>query len=226
MHKHVVYWPMDLVNAERTPLLPPSSARELRVWRSQLRTRFVLERSALGPSAHTAASVSILNQITIAFPRIWTETVGLYWPMQGEIALAGVVDRIRREGGRTALPIVVRKSNPLEFHLWNKEAIFTRDACGIPCPPRGVAVHPATLLVPVVGFDNACYRLGYGGGYYDKTLAMLSPRPLTIGIGFERGHLDTIFPQPFDIPLDFVLTEQTVHSRPQEQNSTQAIVVR
>jgi 5-formyltetrahydrofolate cyclo-ligase len=181
-----------------------------------MRTRFILERLALGSSAHAAASLSIFNQIALTFPRIWTQTVGLYWPLKSEIALAEVVDRIRREGGRTALPVVVRKSDPLEFHLWDTEAVLTCDACGIPCPPQGVAVHPDVLLVPVIGFDTACYRLGYGGGYYDRTLATLSPRPLTIGIGFELGHLDTVFPQPFDIPLDFILTGQTVHSRPQD----------
>jgi 5-formyltetrahydrofolate cyclo-ligase len=207
---------MDPENTERTPVLPPRSAGELRSWRSQVRTRFIVERSALAPSAHTAAGVSIFERITFAAPQIWTQTVGLYWPMKGEIELAAIAERIRRAGGRTALPVVVRRNSPLEFHLWDADAILTRDACGIPCPLRGIAVIPDVLLVPVIGFDNACYRLGYGGGYYDRTLAPLLRRPLMIGIGFELGHLGTIFPQPFDIPLDFILTEQTVHARPQD----------
>src|SRR3546814_5034519 len=66
------------------------------------------------------------------------------------------------------------------------------------------------LLEPLVGFEAACYRRGYGGGYYDRTLATLDPRPLTIGVGYACGRLDTIFPQPHDIPLDAIVTEAGV----------------
>ena len=63
------------------------------------------------------------------------------------------------------------------------------------------------MLAPLVGFDRQCYRLGYGGGYFDRTLAALSPRPLAIGIGFELSHIETIYPQSFDMPMDIIVTE-------------------
>jgi len=63
------------------------------------------------------------------------------------------------------------------------------------------------VLAPLVGFDRACYRLGYGGGYFDRTLASLSPRPLAIGVGFEFQSLETIHPQSFDVPMDAIVTD-------------------
>ena len=76
----------------------------------------------------------------------------------------------------------------------------------IPFPAEGEAVQPDTLLVPLVGFDTAGYRLGYGGGFYDRTLAMMPARPHTIGIGFTASRLRTIYPQPHDIPMDRIVT--------------------
>jgi 5,10-methenyltetrahydrofolate synthetase len=75
-------------------------------------------------------------------------------------------------------------------------------------------VHPQALLVPLVGFDAEGYRLGYGAGYYDRTLASFPKTPITIGVGFELCRMNTIFPQPHDIPMDFVITEAgLVHTR-------------
>ena len=73
-------------------------------------------------------------------------------------------------------------------------------------------MRPTALLVPLVGFDRRGYRLGYGGGYYDRTLATMHPKPLTIGIGYDLGRLETIHPQPHDIPMDAIVTEAGVAS--------------
>ncbi len=80
-------------------------------------------------------------------------------------------------------------------------------------PAEGLAVEPDVLIVPVVGFDGGCYRLGYGGGYYDRTLSAPLYKPLTIGVGFEIGRLETIYPQPYDVALDFILTENETIQR-------------
>ena len=72
---------------------------------------------------------------------------------------------------------------------------------------------PDLLIAPLVGFDGAGYRLGYGGGYYDRTLAARSPRPRVIGAGFTLSRLDTIHPQPHDIPMSLVVTEDGVAAR-------------
>ncbi len=215
---------MDEIQRAEPPLPGPVEPGQLRAWRTQLRTRLLRERAALSPALQAAASGRIFDRLTSAFPQIWTKTVGLYWPMRGELDLTRVVGRIRSAGGTTALPVVTRKNAPLEFHGWNPDVLLIRDACGIPCPPPGISVEPEVLLVPALGFDAGCYRLGYGGGYYDRTLAVLSPRPLTIGIGFEFGRIATIYPQPFDIPLDFIVSEQSIHSPPKAQDTVQDTV--
>ncbi len=78
---------------------------------------------------------------------------------------------------------------------------------GIPVPAEGEAVLPDTLLVPLVGYDPHGFRLGYGGGFYDRTLAAMPTRAATIGVGFTLGALETIHPQPHDIPMDVVIPE-------------------
>jgi 5,10-methenyltetrahydrofolate synthetase len=83
----------------------------------------------------------------------------------------------------------------------------------IPTPQKRDIVIPHAVLAPLVGFDLECYRLGYGGGYFDRTLAALSPRPLAIGVGFELSRIRTIYPQPFDIPMEVVVTEVDIRHR-------------
>ena len=75
-------------------------------------------------------------------------------------------------------------------------------------PAERRLVHPDALLIPLVGYDAAGFRLGYGGGYYDRTLAVAAPRPFCIGVGYDDAEIATIYPQPHDIPMDFIVTER------------------
>ena len=112
-----------------------------------------------------------------------------------------------------ALPVVVEKNRPLEFRPWRPGAKMALGVYDIPYPAEGKAVTPEALLVPMVGFDRAGYRLGYGGGYYDRTLAALPKKPLCIGISFALGRIDSIHPLPHDIPMDFIVTEEMTARR-------------
>ncbi|WP_411961464.1 5-formyltetrahydrofolate cyclo-ligase [Mesorhizobium sp. CO1-1-3] len=76
------------------------------------------------------------------------------------------------------------------------------------CPSHGPAVQPDVVIAPVVGFDEANYRLGYGGGFFDRTLAAAPRRPLVVGVGYARSRIRTIYPQPHDIPMDVVVTDE------------------
>jgi hypothetical protein len=106
---------------------------------------------------------------------------------------------------------VLEKKQPMIFRLWTQATEMTSGIWDIPVPKDSETVVPDLVLAPVVGFDEARYRLGYGGGYFDRTLAALERRVLAIGIGFEALRLPTIYPQPHDIPMDFVVTEAGIH---------------
>ena len=112
-----------------------------------------------------------------------------------------------------ALPVVVDKKGPLEYRTWRPGEPLVDGVWGIPIPARRDLTTPSIVLAPLVGFDLACYRLGYGGGYFDRTLAALAPRPVAIGVGFEIQRLETIYPQPFDVPMDLIVTETGTRRR-------------
>lgn len=95
----------------------------------------------------------------------------------------------------------------MDFHEWRPDSIMATDRHGIHFPTSGAALIPDMLLIPVNAFDDRGFRIGYGSGYFDRTLASLVPLPLSIGVGFELARVASIHPQPHDIPLDAVVTE-------------------
>jgi 5,10-methenyltetrahydrofolate synthetase len=109
-------------------------------------------------------------------------------------------------GIRVALPTVVAKARPLIFREWHPGARLKSGVWNIPIPAEGAEVIPTVVIAPLVGFDPDAYRLGYGGGFFDRTLAALSPRPLAIGVGHPVGAIPTIYPQSHDIPMDWIVT--------------------
>jgi 5-formyltetrahydrofolate cyclo-ligase len=149
--------------------------------------------------------------------RVWLvsrreSTIGAYWPIKGEFdALPALfrwteADPARRIG----LPVIDRETRQLRFHVWYPGCPMEEDAFGIPKPKDTEAFHPQMLLVPCVGYGPKGIRLGYGGGFYDRTLASLSPRPFTAGLGFAHGYVPWLEPEPHDVPLDAVLNEDGV----------------
>ena len=151
--------------------------------------------------------------------RVWLVTrgensIGAYWPIKGEFdALPalfrwteGETDTKRRIG----LPVINRETRHLRFHVWYPGCPMEDDAYGIPKPKDTEAFEPQLLLVPCVGFGPKGVRLGYGGGFYDRTLAGLLPRPYTVGVGYAHGFIPWLTAEPHDVPLDAMLTEDGV----------------
>lgn len=134
-------------------------------------------------------------------------TLGLYWPVRGEIDLRDLGAEHLKRGGRVALPVVVTKSAPVEFWSWEPHMPMSRGIWNIPIPGEREALAPDALIVPLVGWDAQRFRLGYGGGYYDRTIAAAAVRPYRVGIGYDEARLETIFPQPHDIPMDLIVTD-------------------
>ena len=139
--------------------------------------------------------------------------LGVYWPFQAEFDPRPLIEWLAAAGSTVALPVVIDKSGPLEYRAWRPGEPLVDGVWGIPIPEKRDVVLPQAVLAPLVGFDRDCYRLGYGGGYFDRTLAALSPRPVAIGVGFELSRLDTIHPQDFDIPMDLIVTEAGIGRR-------------
>jgi 5-formyltetrahydrofolate cyclo-ligase len=135
--------------------------------------------------------------------------IGFYWPIRGEFDMvAEVIHWLRTHpDNRAALPVIHARATPLDFHLWTPDTLMAPGQYGIPEPQHTDAVTPDVLLIPCVGVDRLRYRMGYGGGYYDRTLASMFPRPRAIGIAYADTVVDTITPQTHDVPLDGVLTE-------------------
>lgn len=183
-------------------------------WRRAQRERIIEARRALPLETRIKLAESIVEQIGSYAALREPCRVGFYWPIRGEPDLRPFVRDLIGRGFEAALPVVVEKNSPIEFHRWTPESKMTRQSVwGIPVPAEPVQMTPDVVLVPLVGVDEEGYRLGYGGGYYDRTLASLDPRPFAIGVGYELGRLRTIHPQPHDIPMNVTVTEERFFER-------------
>jgi 5,10-methenyltetrahydrofolate synthetase len=137
--------------------------------------------------------------------------VAFCWPYKGELDARLAVRHWRERGAIAALPEVIGRDSPLCFRKWWPGAPMKAGVMGIPVPESTELVVPDIALVPMVGWDDRGYRLGYGGGYFDATLAALMRRPIAIGLSQELFHLETIFPVAHDIAMDFVVTEAGIY---------------
>ena len=184
----------------------PVAAADAARWRKGVRAQLLAARAARDAQATDAAIADQLDRVLAdRFGGAKGLVLAAYWPIRGEPDLRPWM--ARQTGLRLALPVVVAPDQPLIFRPWSPGAPMRPGAWNIPQPDTDEQVIPQIILAPTVGWDTARYRLGYGGGFYDRTLAALRPRPYAIGIGLESGHLPTIYPQPHDAALDLILTE-------------------
>ena len=149
--------------------------------------------------------------------RVWLvsrqeNAIGAYWPIKGEFDALPALFRWSEaeDGRRIGLPVINRDTRQLRFHTWYPGCPMEEDAYGIPKPKDTEAFEPQLLLVPCVGFGPEGLRLGYGGGFYDRTLAALAPRPITVGVGYAHGLVPWLKGEAHDVALDAMLTEEGV----------------
>ena len=171
-----------------------------------------LQRERLLASRAAMTARDVHEQALQGFVSDWLaqanpRALAFYWPIRGEPDLRDVVADWLEAGTHriAALPAV---SGPiLSFLGWTRHAPMRAAEFSIPVPAQGRPVQPDALLIPCLGFDAQRFRLGYGGGYYDRTLAQTVPWPLCVGIAYESSRLESIDPQPHDMQLDVVITD-------------------
>lgn len=180
---------------------------ELKLWRKAERERLIAARLDLSADMRAEHAARIVEKLDAAIGDFAGKTVAIYWPFRGEPDLRSWAQQVIARGGKIALPVVVEKRAPLVFRSWTPGDPLEKGVWNIPIPSGDVQVAPDIVVSPVVGFDAQNYRLGYGGGFYDRTLASLPRKPDVYGVGYELQRIATIRPQPYDVPMDVVLTE-------------------
>ena len=178
----------------------------VKAWRKAARARLVGARVALPPAlraAWTADLAAHLRRALAAAP----PPISFYWPFKGEPDLRPLMRELAAAGVAVALPVALRLGEPMTFRPWQRGAPMERGLWDIPIPATTTEIVPRTLIAPIVGFDAANYRLGYGGGFFDRTLAQLGPAASAIGVGFSLFALPTIHPQPHDVAMARIVTE-------------------
>lgn len=175
--------------------------------RAALRREKLAARMALDEKTHAKLSARIESHLTALLAPMPPQTLAFCAPVRGEFDARTLASLLLDRGWQAAMPIVVESDAPMRFRRWTPSCTMGVDGYGIPIPLDGPDLVPDVVLLPLLAFDAQGFRLGYGGGYFDRTLAALVPRPLAIGIGFELGRVADIRPQTHDIPLAAVVTE-------------------
>src|SRR5262249_4956367 len=152
-----------------------------------------------------------------AFPGLATARLAFCWPIRGEYDARHFARTLRERGALTALPVVVAPRQPLLFREWHPGVEMAIGPLDIPYPIGSREVGPEAVLLPMNGWDEAGYRLGYGAGFFDRTLASLPKKPAVIGVTYELAKMPTIHPQSWDIPVDWVVTERGAYRRDGEK---------
>jgi 5-formyltetrahydrofolate cyclo-ligase len=180
--------------------------------KADLRGQATARRDALSPETRQAAAEAIAAQ---AFPlAIASGTiVSGFMPMKTEISPLPLMKKLAGQGAHLALPVVAERGKPLTMRAWAWDAPLAAGVWGIREPMREAPeVEPDILLVPLLAFDRAGRRLGYGGGYYDLTIARLRARKavVAVGLAFAAQEVAAVPTTPRDASLDLVLTERGV----------------
>jgi len=185
----------------------------IREFRKRERTRLIAAREALDEATVGRYRQSIDAHLAHMFASLPESPVAFCWPIRNEYDARHFAATLRRRGALTALPVVIGPGHQLAFREWHAGVILEPGPLGIPYPVDSRLLVPRVLVLPMVGFDEQGYRLGYGGGYFDRTLAGLDPKPVAIGVAYELARLATIRPQSWDVPMDWVVTERGAYRR-------------
>ena len=174
--------------------------------KQDIRSQLLITRKNLAHEQRSHYDALLCERVLHWWDDNQVESLGVYWPIRGEPDLQSAYATLSSRGVQLALPIVAANDAPLQFAKWSPGEATIAGAMKVPIPaPPQTILQPQALLIPCVGFNSERARLGYGGGFYDRTLA-IDPRPLAIGIAYQCG-LAEFTADPHDVKLDVILTE-------------------
>lgn len=185
----------------------PGTARDVARFRKAERERLYAQRNAGSPGDRAQLSQAIARQLDRVLADVAGQAIAAYWPIRSEPDLRDWMARTHDRGASILLPVVIEKNAPLAFRTWRPRCRMERGVWNIPVPVDGAEATPDIVIAPLLGVDEAGYRLGNGGGYYDRTLAALGGNRQVIGVGASNCRIRTIFPMPWDIPMTTVVLE-------------------
>jgi len=190
----------------------PPEAAPAKDRRRAMRDRALAAREALAESERTELTQRLTAHLAPLLRELAPRRLAFCWPYRGEPDLRDfVADWLAQDDSRqAALPRILAPGAPLAFLRWRPGDEVVPDAHGIPVPASMDAIRPDLALIPVNAFDEQAYRLGYGGGFFDRTLAALAPPPVAVGLGFELARVTTILPEPHDRRMNWIVTENGV----------------
>tara|TARA_R110001599_G_scaffold204969_5_gene402095 strand:+ start:538 stop:1188 length:651 start_codon:yes stop_codon:yes gene_type:complete len=186
-------------------VVDPDTARDVARYRKSERLRLYALRKAVPLEQRRQMAVAVADGLDREITNVEGAVIAVYWPIRGELDLRGWMNQLHRQGATVALPVVIEHDQPVAFHKWSPDSTMRRGVWGIPVPETITAVQPDVIVIPLLGVDENRFRLGNGGGYYDRTLARMPADTICIGVGHDFSKLKTIFPLPWDIPMHRVI---------------------
>lgn len=186
--------------------------RDISAWRKAQRDRCIAWRTGVDEAQRVLWGKQMTTALLALLKSPANRVIGFCWPYQAEFDARFAIRCCCDDGASAVLPEVVGKGLPLRFRQWWPGAPMTVGVYDIPVPDGTPELRPDLLVVPMNTFDDRGYRLGYGGGYFDRTIAALKPRIVTIGVSHEQCRVPTIHPQAHDVAMDFVVTEAGVYA--------------
>jgi len=186
---------------------------EVKAWRKAARQKILAARAAIAMPIRQAMSQRIIERLREVL-QDRPEPISFYWPIKAEPDLRPLMQELDAAGVALCLPVARRVGEPLTFRPWRKGVAMTRGLWNIPMPAAEDETDPRTLVAPLVGYDPGGYRLGYGGGFFDRTLAKYGADGAAVGVGFTPFLLPTIHPQPHDIPMTRIVTQIGILPQP------------
>lgn len=179
----------------------PQTARDVARFRQAERERLLALRRALPQPERQRQAAIVARRLDELIEPGPGQVIAAYWPIRAELDLRGWMRRAHEAGACILLPVIARQAAPLIFREWTPGGPMERGLWDIPVPAQGRERTPTLIIAPLIGIDAKGFRLGHGGGYYDRALAAADPLPRRIGVGHDFARIKTIFPMPWDIPM-------------------------